>query len=135
MGIREEVEKAWENVLSPLFGEFATEVQVQSVDVPATTTDPLYGEPADNKAFSDPVAIRARAKLEKERFVLPGGELIEIDGRVTVRKDELEAQGISMAIGSRIAFQGNRYIAVHREERAQVGDRYLLVRVGVRRES
>jgi hypothetical protein len=135
MGIREEVEKAWDNVLSPLFGEFSTEVMVQTADVPGTPADPLYGEPAGGKAFTDPVPLRARIKLEKERLVLPGGEAFEIDGRVTVRKDELLAKGLSLEIGSRIVFQGGRFIAIHREERAQVGDRYLLVRVAVRKES
>ncbi|MGQ9589935.1 MAG: hypothetical protein ACUVYA_06535, partial [Planctomycetota bacterium] len=105
------MEKARDNVLSPLFGEFSTEVLVQTVDVPATPADSLYGEPADGKAFTDPVPLRARIKIEKERLVLPGGEEIEIDGRVTVRKDELLAKGVSLEIGSRIAFQGGRFIA------------------------
>ncbi len=104
MGLKEGVRSAWDKALSPLFEEFSAEVLVQSVDTASTVTDPLYGEPVQEKRFTDPVAVRARLKLEKDRLVLPGGEDIEIDGRITVRSDELEAQGIALEIGSRITF-------------------------------
>jgi len=135
MGLKEGVRSAWDKALSPLFEEFSAEVLVQSVDTTTTTVDPLYGEPVQEKRFTDPVAVRARLKLEKERLVLPGGEDIEIDGRITVRSDELEAQGIALAIGSRLTFQGERYAVVHREARAELGEEFLLIRVSVVKET
>lgn len=134
MGIKEEVNNAWDNVLSPFFEELSTEVLVQSVDVASTQTDPLYDEPSSTKAFTDPVPVRARVKLEKERLVLGGGEAVEIDGRVTVRTDELEAKGLALEVGARVTFQGERYTVVHREARAEVAEKFLLTRVAVRKE-
>lgn len=135
MGIKEEVNKAWYNVLSPFFEELSTEVLVQSVDVASTQADPLYDEPVSAKVLTDPVPVRARVKLEKERLVLPGGEAVEIDGRVTVRTDELEAKGLALDVGARVTFQGERYTVVHREARAEVAERFLLTRVAVRKEA
>ncbi len=135
MGIKEEVNKAWDNILSPIFEELSTEVLVQAVDVASTQADPLYDEPAAEKAFTDPVAVRARVKLEKERLVLPGGEAVEIDGRVTMRTDELEAKGLALDVGFRIIFQGERFTVVHREARAEVAERFLLTRAAVRKEA
>ncbi|MFN3485191.1 MAG: hypothetical protein ACK44W_06890 [Planctomycetota bacterium] len=127
--------KAWDNVLSPFFEELSTEVLVQAVDAPSTQKDPLYDEPVSVKAFTDPVPVRARLKLEKERMVLPGGEAVEIDGRITMRTDELEAKGLALDVGSRITFQGERYTVVHREARAEVAERFLLTRVAVQKEA
>jgi hypothetical protein len=135
MGLKDGVNAAWDKALSPLFEEFSTEVQVQSVDKAATTVDPLYDEPVAEKVFTDPVMVHARVKLKKERLVLPGGEDIEIDGKVTVRSDELDAKGIALDIGSRVIFQSERYTVVHRETRAQVGEKFLLVRVAVVQET
>jgi len=135
MGLKQGVRAAWDKTLSPLFEEFSAEVLVQSVDTASTAVDPLYGEPVQEKRFTDPVAVRARIKLEKERLVLLGGEDIEIDGRITVRSDELDAQGLSLEIGSRITFQGERYTVVHREARAELGEEFLLVRVSVVKET
>ncbi|RJP21183.1 MAG: hypothetical protein C4529_07940 [Deltaproteobacteria bacterium] len=134
MGIKDEVNKAWDNVLSPFFEELSTEVLVQSVDAASTQTDPLYDEPSSKKVFTDPVPVRARVKLEKERLVLGGGEAVEIDGRVTVRTDELEAKGLALDVGARVTFQGERYTVVHREARAEVAEKFLLTRVAVRKE-
>jgi hypothetical protein len=134
MGIKDEVNKAWDNVLSPFFEELSTEVLVQSVDAASTQTDPLYDEPSSMKVFTDPVPVRARVKLEKERLVLGGGEAVEIDGRVTVRTDELEAKGLALDVGARVTFQGERYTVVHREARAEVAEKFLLTRVAVRKE-
>ena len=134
MSVRQEVAGAWENVLSPLFEEFSEEVLVQSVDEAATQIDPLYDEPVQTKEFTDPVAIRARVKLERERAVLPGGEEIDIDGRVTVRTEEVTAAGITLDVGSRITIRGNRYTAVHQEGRADLGGQPLLTRVMIERE-
>lgn len=134
MGIKEEVNKAWDNVLSPFFEELSSEVLVQSVDAASTQTDPLYDEPSSAKVFTDPVPVRARVKLEKERLVLGGGEAVEIDGRVTVRTDELEAKGLALEVGARVTFQGERYTVVHREARAEVAEKFLLTRVAVRKE-
>jgi len=135
MGIREEVNKAWDNVLSPFFEELSTEVLVETVDAASTQADPLYDEPVSTKAFTDPVPVRARVKLEKERLVLPGGEAVEIDGRVTVRTDEIEVKGLALEVGARVTFQGERYTVVHREARAEVAERFLLTRVAVRKET
>ena len=79
--------------------------------------------------------MRARVKLQKERLVLPGGEDVEIDGRVTVRTDELEAKGLALEVGSRVTFRGERYTVVHREARAEVAERFLLTRAAVRKEA
>ncbi len=135
MGVKDEVNKAWDNILSPFFEELSTEVLVQAVDAASTEKDPLYDEPAAAKAFTDPVPVRARVKLEKERLVLPGGEAVEIDGRVTVRTDEIEAKGLDLDVGARVTFQGERYTVVHREARAEVAERFLLTRVAVRKEA
>ena len=134
MGVREEVHKVWDNVLSPFFEELSAEVLVQSVDAAGTQVDSLYDEPSGSKVFTDPIAVRARVKLEKERLVLGGGEEIEIDGRVTLRTDELEAKGVALGLGSRITFQGERFVVVHREARAEVAEKFLLTRVAIRRE-
>jgi hypothetical protein len=135
MGIKQEVNRAWDNILSPFFEELSTEVLVQAVDTASTQADPLYDEPVSEKAFTDPVAVRARVKLEKERLVLPGGEALEIDGRVTVRTDEVEGKGLVLDVGARITFQGERYTVVNREARAEVAERFLLTRVAVRKEA
>jgi hypothetical protein len=135
MGIKDEVNKAWDNVLSPFFEELSTEVLIQAVDAASTPADPLYDEPSSAKVFTDPVPVRARVKLETERLVLPGGEAVEIDGRVTVRTDELEAKGLALDVGARVTFQGERYTVVHREARAEVAERFLLTRVAVRKEA
>jgi len=134
MSLKAEVDKAWTNVISPLFEEFSTEILVQSVDVGATDVDPVYDEPVSTKVFTDPVAIRARIKLAKEQMVLPGGEFIEIDGKVTVRSSELESNGIDLEIGARITFQNARYTVVHRAARAEVADNFLLTKVAIQKE-
>ena len=134
MGIRDEVHNTWDNVLSPFFEELSTEVLVQSVDAASTPTDPLYDEPVATKVYTDPVSVRARVKLEKERLVLGGGEDVEIDGRITMRTDELEAKGLALEVGARVTFQGERYTVVHREARAEVAEKFLLTRVAVRKE-
>jgi len=133
MALKDEVGKAWDGVLSPLFEELSAEVLVQSVDPSSTQRDPVYGETAA-KAFTAPVSVRARVRLERDQLVLPGGSSVEIDGTVTVRTDELNTKGVNLDIGSRITFQGRRYAVVHRESRAEVADRFLLVRAGIREE-
>lgn len=135
MGIRQEVERAWENVLSPMFEEFSTEVLVSEVDTAATQKDPLYDEPAAARIYTTPVAVRARVKLKQERLTLAGGEEIETDGRVTVRTDELAEKGLALPLGSRIEFGGERFVVVQKEARAEVGDVFLLTRVMVKRET
>ena len=133
MGLKDEVGKAWDGVLSPLFEELSAEVLVQSVDAAASQRDPVYGE-AQAKAFTAPVPLKARVRLERDQLVLPGGGSVEIDGTVTARTDELEAKGLALDLGSRITMQGRRYTVVHRESRAEVADRFLLVRAGIREE-
>jgi len=135
MGLRQGVKSAWEEALSPLFEEFSAEVLVESVDTTTTAVDPLYGEPVAEKQFTDPVPVRARLKIERERLVQPGGEDIEIDGKITVRSDELADKDIGLEIGSRITFQGERYTVVHREARAELGEEFLLTRVAIVKET
>ena len=134
MGLKQEVNKAWDQVLSPFFEEFSAEILVESVDESATSVDPLYGEPVAQKVFTTPVAIFARVRIEKERVVLPGGEQIDIDGRLTVRSDELGAKGVSMEVGSRVTANGERFTVRRTQGRAQVGERSLLIRVLLVRE-
>ena len=135
MGIRDVLGQAWDTVLSPLFAELSTEVLVQTVDPAATVTDPLYDEPVATPAFTAPVPVRARVRLQQERLVLGGGEAITVDGRVTLRTDELAAQGIALDLGARLTIQGTRYTVVHREGRATVAARTLLTRVAIRQET
>lgn len=135
MGIRQETERAWENVLSPMFEEFSTEVMINEVDTAATEKDPLYDEPAATRVYTTPIAVRARVKLKQERLTLVGGEEIETDGRVTIRTDELQEKGLALPLGSRIEFGGERFVVVQKETRAEVGDAFLLTRVMVKRET
>ena len=121
-------------MLSPIFGEFSTDVLIQQVDKASTQIDPLYKEPLADKVFTDPVTVRARVKLEKERLVLSGGEDVEADGRVTVRTSEIESKGLTLDLGSRITHQGTRYTVIHLEKKAQVDETFLLTRVAIRTE-
>lgn len=134
MGLLQEVRRVWDSALSPMFSDFAAEVLVQDVDVPGTVKDPVYGEAEGAKAFTAPVAVRARVRLGKARAALDAGEAEESDGTVTVRADELAAKGVALEPGARILFEGQRFVVVRRESRAQVGEDFLLIRVSIRRE-
>ena len=62
MGLRDGVKAAWRGALSPLFEEFAGEVQVEGLDRSAPAVDPLYDEPTGEKQYLPPVTLKARWK-------------------------------------------------------------------------
>jgi hypothetical protein len=132
MGLKDGVKAAWRGALSPLFGEFAGEVQVECIDRSVPELDPVYGEPVSEKQYLPPVALKARWKLERERLVLPGGEEIDVEGRVTLRTEDLEAAGVALDFASLVTVEGRRLAVAHIERRAQVGEEHLLTKVWVR---
>ena len=129
MGLREGVKAAWDRALSPLFGEFAGEVLVECLDRTTPAVDPLYEEPVAAKEYLEPVALKARVKLEKERLVLPGGEEIDVEGRVTLRTEDLAAAEIEIDFAARVTVKGARYAVAHIETAGQVGEEHLLTKV------
>lgn len=46
MGLKNEIGRAWDEVLSPLFEEFSVDVAVELLDVGATALDPVYATPS-----------------------------------------------------------------------------------------
>ena len=135
MGLKAEVDKAWEGVLSPLFAEFSAEVGVERLDTVSTATDPVYGDATPAKVYLPPVLVKARVKLVRERVVLPGGEDQEIDGRAVFRTDELSAQGLTLDFGTRVRVRNEAFTVVRVEASAGVGDRSLLTKVHLVREA
>ncbi len=129
MGIKDEIMDAWSDVLSPLFAEFAADVEIEMLDESGTITDELYDEPVQTKNYKPPVTIKGRVKIEKDRLVLPSGESKDIDGRITFRTEELKANGVQLDFGTRISFKGKSYIVIHIEEASEVGEEFLLTRV------
>ena len=99
---------------------------------PANLLDPLYGEARMEKNYSAPVVLKARAEIEKDRLVTPGGESIDVDGRITFRTQELDEKGVALDFGSLVSLGGEKYSVVHMEKTAQVGDLFLLVKVWVK---
>lgn len=132
MGMKEGVRAAWDGSISPLFAEFAGEVQVECLDRSAPSLDPVYGEPMGQKQYLPPVALKARWKLERERTVLPGGEEIDVEGRVTVRTEDLVAAGVALDFATLVTVEGRRLAVAHLERRAQVGGEHLLTRIWLR---
>lgn len=133
MTIRDTILDAWDTVASPMFAELGEDISIEVLDA-ETSVDPLYGEAATTKEYAEPVLIKARAIIEKDRLTTPGGEDINFDVRVTVRTEELEEKSVVLDFGSIVAIGGQKYIVVHIEKSAQVGDRYLLTKVWVRKE-
>ena len=131
MGLKETILEVWENVVSPMFAELGAEVDVEVLS-PANLLDPLYGEARMEKNYSAPVVLKARAEIEKDRLVTPGGESIDVDGRITFRTQELEEKGVVLDFGSLVSLGGEKYSVVHMEKTAQVGDQFLLVKVWVK---
>lgn len=129
MGIRDGIKDAWDDVLSPLFDEFASDVSIDVLDKDSTVKDDLYDEAAETKRYLSPVAVKGRVKIAKERLVLPGGEMKDIEGKATFKTEDLKANGIEMDFGTRIGFKGKSYGVVHIEETSGVGDEFLLTRV------
>ena len=68
MGLKETILEVWENVVSPMFAELGAEVDVEALD-PVTAVDPLYGEAVAQKEYTEPVVLKARAEIEKDRLV------------------------------------------------------------------
>lgn len=129
MGVRDGIKDAWDDVLSPLFDEFASDVSIEALDKDTTVVDDLYDEAVDTKRYLPPLVIKGRVKIEKDRLVLPGGEFKDIDGRATFKTEDLKENGIEMDFGARIGFKGKNYSVVHIEETSSLGDEFLLTRV------
>jgi hypothetical protein len=129
MGLTDGVKAAWRGALSPLFEEFSGEVQVERLDRSAPAVDPVYDEPTGEKQYLPAVPLRARWKLERERLVLPGGEEIDVDGRSTLRTEDLEAAGVALDFACLMTVEGRRLAVAHIERRAQVGAEHLFVKV------
>jgi hypothetical protein len=129
MGLKEGVNAAWHGALSPIFAEFAGDVQVECLDRASSEVDPVYGEKSAPKQYLPPVTLKGRWKLERERMTLPGGEEIEIAGKVTVRTEDLRAAGIALDFGARITVAGLTYSVARIGIAAQVGEQHLLTRI------
>jgi hypothetical protein len=132
MGLKEGVKAAWRGELSPLFEEFAGEVGVERLDRSAPAVDPVYDEPTGDKQYLPPVTFKARWKLERERLVLPGGEEIDVEGRVTLRTQDLDAAGVALDFACLVTVEGRKLAVAHIERRAQVAEEHLLTKVWVR---
>jgi len=129
MGLKEGVKAAWDAALSPLFAEFASPVQIECLDRSAAQVDPVYGESTNAKEYLPAVTLPARWRLARERMTLPGGEEIDVDGRVTLRTEDLDAAGIELDFAAVVTVEGRRLAVAHIERRAQVGDEHLLTKV------
>ena len=132
MGLRDGVKAAWLGALSPLFEEFAGEVQVECLDRSVPELDPVYDEPVGDKQYLPPVTFKARWKLERERLVRPGGEEIDVDGRATLRTEDLAAAGVVLDFASFVTVEGRRLAVAHIEAGAQVGAEHLLTKIWLR---
>jgi hypothetical protein len=132
VGLKDGVKAAWRGALSPLFEEFSGEVQVECLDRSQPPVDPVYGEATGPKRYLAPVTLRARWKLARERLVLPGGEAIDTDGRVTLRTEDLAAAGVELDFASLVTVEGRRLAVAHIEPAAQVGEECLLTKVWLR---
>jgi hypothetical protein len=132
MSLRERVKRVWDDVMAPAFDEFAADVQVQTLDLPATTVDGLYGEAEGEKTYKAPVTVKARVKLDRSRAVLPGGESEEVDGRATFRIADLAAAGVTLDFGTLVTVGGAAYTVVRIESAGQVGNEFLLTRAWLR---
>ena len=129
MGIREDVMDAWDNTLSPMFDEFASDVAVQVIDTEATVKDELYGEAEEEKVYLPAVLLKARVKLERDRLVLPSGESVDVDGRATFKTEELQQKSVTLDFGVRVIYRTVPYTVVHIEGSSSVGNDILLMRV------
>jgi len=129
MGLKDEVKTAWDDVMSPLFDEFAADVSIETLDTENTIKDDLYDEVVQTKKYKEPLIIKGRAKIEKDRLVLSSGESKDIDGRITFKTEDLKANNIQMDFGTKINFQGKNYVVVHIEERSGIGEEFLLTRI------
>ena len=132
MGLKDGVKAAWRGALSPLFEEFSGEVQVECLDRSAAAIDPVYDEPTGEKQYLPAVPLRARWKLERERLVLPGGEEIDVEGRVTLRTEDLDAASVMLDFACLVTVEGRKLAVAHIERGAQVGEEHLLTKVWLR---
>jgi len=134
MGLKDRIKQVWDEVMAPVFDDLATNVGVEVFDESATTVDELYGEAEGEKAFKDPVTLKARVKIERSRVVMPGGESEEIDGKVVFKTEDLEAASLVLDFGNRVTVGGASYVVVRIESAGQVGDQFLLTKAWLRKE-
>ena len=132
MGLKDGVKAAWRGALSPLFGEFAGEVEVERLDRSQPAVDPVYGEAIGEKQYLPPVTFKARWKLARERLVLPGGEEIDVEGRATLRTEDLAAAGVELDFAALVTVESRKLAVAHIERAAQVGEEHLLTKVWLR---
>ena len=132
MTIKASVLKVWESTLKPLFGEFSDTVTLRVMDTSATTFDPVYKEPVSAPTYTD-YYLLARIDLEKRQMADPRGNLIDIDGTITFRQEDLDAAGIALKEEQLITYGSDQYRVTMVEQKAQVGDQFLLVDAGVER--
>jgi hypothetical protein len=129
MGIKDGIKDAWDDVLSPLFDEFASDVSIEVLDRNTTVKDDLYDEAVEAKRYLPPVVVKGRVKIAKERLVLPGGGVIDTDGRATFKTEDLRANGIKLDFSTRVNFKGSAYSIAHIKETSSIGDEFLLTMV------
>jgi hypothetical protein len=129
MGLKDGVKAVWRGALSPLFEEFAGAIHVELLDRSVPELDSVYDEPTSEKQYLPPVTLKARWKLERERLVLPGGGEIDVEGRVTLRTEDLAAAGIELDFASLVTVEGRKLAIAHIEGAAQVGGEHLLTKI------
>ncbi len=134
MGLREKVKAVWDEAMAPVFDDLAADVEVEVFDDAATTVDDLYGEAEGEKVFKPSVTLKARVKLERSRLVEPGGESVDVDGKVTFKTEDLEAENLALDFGNRVTIETTPYIVFRIESAGQVGDEFLLTKAWLRRE-
>ena len=83
----------------------------------------------EEKVYREPVTLKARVKIEKDRVVLPGGETKDVDGKVTFKTEDLIAQNVELDFGTLIRFKEQKYVVIHIQESSEVGEEFLLTRV------
>ena len=129
MSLTQDIKTVWQDTLSPLFAELASDVLVEELDQANSPVDSLYAEEAAFKQYKPGVSLKARVKIAKDRLVLPGGEAIEIDARMTFRTEELATKNIRLDFSARVSFNNIAYTVVHWEKTSQVGDEFLLTKI------
>lgn len=132
MGLKRQIEAAWDKTAAFVFDELAEDLEIRLFDQEVTAGDDLYGEALEEKHYQAPVFVKGRVSLGLTRQVMSGGEEVMADGRITFRTDALLEKGIELVMGTLIIINAVDYEVVHIEKRDQVGERYLLTKVMVK---